>query len=675
MTKNKNLSRISLLRSYIGLKGFFVLIILVCFSSCGINARIKKADKKYEIGEYYAAGEMYRSSFYRISYKERKLRSEVAFKQGECYRKINYYRAPMAYQNAVRNKYQDSIVYLRWAQTLQYGGKYSDAAKQYKVYLETYPDSKVAQDGLEACLQVAQWRKKPTRYKVAQVKEFDERRTSAFSPVFIGESADALAFTSTRATNAQTKKKNSITGMGNNRIFTTRKNATGKWEKPEVLTNVNSETTNIDQGTTSFTSDGRTMYFTRAQSIQGQDKGTEICMSKRAGGEWSEPQMVKLFEDSTISVAHPTISANGEILYFVSDAPGGCGGTDIWMANKGLDSWENVSNLGENINTSEDEKFPTLRNDTTLYFSSTGHAGYGGLDLFKATRTADKDWQILNMGIPFNSNSDDFGITFAGEAEAGFFSSNRNDKSGYDKIYAFELPEQIFVLEGKVSAVNGDTLETSSVRMVGNDGTNAKIQTRKDGTFRLKLNKNVSYVMLGSSRGYLNQKQELSLPDLQKSKTYRVDFQLSPINKPVTMENVFYEFGKWDITPASAQALNELVKLLEQNQNITIELSAHSDQVGDAATNKELSEKRAQSVVDFLIKNGIESDRLTPVGYGQEKPVVADKSLNKKFPFIPIGQELNEQFVNSLPAAQQETANQINRRTEFKVLKTTYNLY
>ncbi len=662
------------LKACFSLKGFLIFLTVATLSSCSVSARIKKADKKYEIGEYYEAGDMYRSTFYRISYKERKLRAKVAFNQGECYRKINYYRAPAAYQNAIRNKYADSIVYLRYAQTLQYAGKYSDAAKQYTIYLENQPEHKVALDGLRACKEATAWRKLPSRYKVGMVKEFEERRVSTFAPAYIGESGTSLVFTSTRKGGGK-PKKSSITGIEGNKLFTTRKNATGKWEEVEVLAGVNSESENVDQGVASFTSDGRTMYFTRGQAISGQDKGAEICVSERAGGEWSEPQAIKLFKDSTITVGHPAISADGEVLYFVSDAPGGQGGKDIWKATKGSEGWENITNLGADINTMNDEMYPTLRFDSILYFSSTGHAGFGGLDLFKATPTGETSWLVENMGVPFNSQNDDFGITFEGDAEAGFFSSNRNDKRGYDRLYSFILPQLVLQIEGQVTTIDGDTLSSANIRLVGNDGTNARIQTKKDGTYRLKLNKNVSYVMLGSSRGYLNQKQELKIADIDQSKTYKQNFVLSPISKPVTMSNVFYEFGKWNITPDSEKSLQELVKLLNDNMNITIELSAHTDKVGDATANKTLSEKRAQAVVDFLIQSGIDKERLTPVGYGKEKPVVVDKNMNKQYPYLPLEQELNEAFIDTLPADQQEVANQINRRTEFKVLKTTYNLF
>ena len=284
-------------------------------------------------------------------------------------------------------------------------------------------------------------------------------------------------------------------------------------------------------------------------------------------------------------------------------------------------------------------------------------------------------WAVYNMGAPFNTNGDDFGITFAGNEEQGFFSSNRGQRKGLDLLYSFILPEMEFIVEGTVSDNNGEPIADASIRLVGNNGTNTKLQVRRDGSYKIKLQKDTKYVMLGTARGYLNQKQELNTLGLKDSKTYTQDFTLSPISKPVTMDNIFYEFGKWDLTPASETGLASLVKLLNDNPNITIELSAHTDYIGNDAANKELSAKRAQSVVNYLISHGIERERLTPVGYGEEKPVVADAALHQKYKFIPVDQELTEEFISSLNSDQQDICNQINRRTEFKVLRTTYKLY
>lgn len=665
----------------------------VALSSCGVKARIRKADKKYIIGEYYAAGELYRSAYRQIKAKDKPTKAYVAFQQGECYRYINNPKAVNAYKQAITNRYQDSIVYLRYAQVLHYQGKYTDAAKAYRTYLEAHPDNYVAQGGLYACQKIAEWRKEPSCYKVATAKEFNIKRASSFAPMYIGEDADALMFTSNRVTSKKHQKQSPITGVPINSLYTSRKNAAGIWEVPEktdglyeetaddttdkeedAVTSASNGATTADIGVCSFTSDGKTMYFTYAKPINGSDQGAKIYVSNRASGTWGEPQEVKLFADSTISCGHPAISYSGDTLYFASDAPGGYGGKDLYFAEYTNGEWVGITNLGPIINTAGDELYPTIRKDGTLYFSSNGHPGYGGLDIYKAI-PQDSTWLLYNMGLPFNSAGDDFGITFAGDSENGFFSSNRGQKKGFDLIYSFVLPEMVFLVEGVVSDNNGEYLTDAVLRLVGDDGTNAKIQVRRDGTYRLKLKKDANYVMLATARGYLNQKQTLNTLNLTDSKTYTQNFMLAPISKPVTMDNIFYEFAKWDLTPASEEGLNTLVKLLQDNPNITIELAAHTDKVGNAESNRILSEKRAQSVVNYLIAKGIDKERLTPVGYGKEKPVVADKALHKKHPFIPVEQELNETFIDTLTPEQQEICNQINRRTEFKVLKTTYKLY
>ena len=682
---------------------FYILtvltLVLLGLSACGINTKIKRADKKFAIGEYYDAADIYKSVYSRISPKKDKpLKARIAFNQGECYRILNHSRAASAYQNAVRYRYPDDIVYLRLAQVQQYQGKYKDAEKNYTLYLQTHPDDYVAQGGLYACRQIAEWKKQPSRYKVSLAKEFNQQRTSNFAPAYIGSDADAVMFTSNRQISKTKKiKRNSpVTGAQTFNLFSSRMDANGKWldialaeglydgegDNSQAGDSTDTDKTGtMETGVCSFTADGKTMYFTYSLPVNGQDLGTKIYRSDRAGGEWGEAREIKLFTDSSITVGHPAINATGDTLYFASDAPNGYGGKDIWMAELEGDTWINAQNLGPQVNTSGDELFPCIRADGTLYFSSNGHPGYGGLDIFKAVPQNKTDsnglmlWDLFNMAMPFNSNGDDFGITFAGNTENGFFSSNRGQKKGIDQIYSFYLPEMIFLVEGTVTDPQGEPISDGTLRLVGDNGTNQKIQIRHDGTYRLKVQKDAHYVMLASSRGYLNQKNEFNTLNLNDSRTYTLNFVLPLISKPVTMENIFYEFGKWDLTPESESGLQQLVKLLNDNPNITIELSAHTDLVGDDKSNAVLSEKRAQSVVNYLIKAGIEQERLTPVGYGETKPVVTDKALHDKYPFLPQDQVLDEAFILSLPKGQQDICNQINRRTEFRVLKTTYKLY
>ena len=416
------------------------------------------------------------------------------------------------------------------------------------------------------------------------------------------------------------------------------------------------------------------MYFTYSCPVNGQDLGAKIYTSTRASGEWGEGQELRLFADSSITVGHPALNAHGDTLYFVSDAPGGYGGKDIYMAILDGSNWGEIQNLGPQINTADDELFPHYRADGRLYFSSKGHPGVGGLDIFYAVRR-DSVWDLFNMGAPFNSSNDDFGITFAGTSENGFFSSNRGQKRGYDQIYSFTLPAMEFIVEGTILDTKGEAIADATIRLVGDDGTNVKAQVRRDGTYRLKLNKDTRYAMLATARGYLNAQQLMSTQGLNDSHTYKYNFTLPLISKPVKMTNIFYEFGKWTLTSNSEQGLNELVKLLNDNPNITIELAAHTDMVGNNDANKQLSLRRAQSVVDYLIQHGIKADRLTPVGYGEEKPVVVDEELHKQYTFLPKDQLLDEAFISTLTADKQEICHSLNRRTEFRVLKTTYNLY
>jgi peptidoglycan-associated lipoprotein len=320
--------------------------------------------------------------------------------------------------------------------------------------------------------------------------------------------------------------------------------------------------------------------------------------------------------------------------------------------------------------------FPYMRENGVLYFSSNGHPGMGGLDIFYANELEEGVWGVHNMMTPINSNNDDFGITFIAGKEKGLFSSNRGEKKGYDKIYEFELPAIEFLIDGKVTDMSGEPLGGATVRIVGDDGTNKKISSKSDGSFKLTLNKDVRYVLLGNCRGFLNQKEEAITLGMEDSKTFPIAFTLASIGKPVGLDNIFFEFGKATLTPESSTALDKLVKILNDNPNITIEIGAHTDRVGSAEGNLQLSGKRAQSVVDYLVKKGIEAERLTAKGYGKSQPVVVDKIVQKKYSFLKIGDTLDEKTIEAMDSDEKkEIADSINRRTEFRVLKTTYKMY
>ena len=651
--------------------------VLLCWvlllTGCGTTARLKKADRKYENGEYFAASEIYRKNNGKISTKnQRKLKAAVNFKLAECYYNTNNHtKAVRSYTSAIRYKHNDSIVYLHLAKSLLTTGKLKEAKKNFEIYLESYPNCVEAIEGIKSVDNAQTLASTFTRYKVSLASEFNSRKNSDFCPMFMGSDAESIVFTSNRTKSKNKKINNPITGVPNNDIYTVRKNNSGKWEEVELLEGtLNSDD---DEGVVSFSADGKTIYFTRC--LPNMPAG-QIYQSSRSGGEWTDPVLIQLFSDTTITVAHPAISPDGSKLYFVSDAQGGQGAKDIWIAVNEGGQWTVLENLGADINTSGNEMFPYVRHDGTLFFSSDGREGFGGLDIYMATQDSIGKWHVENMYAPINSSGDDFGITFNADNSTGYFSSSRNQRKPIDKIYYFELPELFYAIEGTAYDDKGESLGETTIRIVGDNGDNVKMRTKKDGTYRVNLALNTKYVMLASHRGYLNASYMFDTHGLIDSKLFENDFILTSLSRPVKMDNIFYEFGKWTLTADSETGLLGLVKILQDNPNIAIELSAHTDMVGNEASNRELSQKRAQSVVDYLIKAGIDKGRLTPVGYGESKPVVVSEELAEQYKlFLKKGDVLSPEFIETLTADQQEICNQINRRTEFKVTKTTYNLY
>ena len=653
---------------------YFLLILsaTILLQACSLKSKIKKADNQFEAGEYFAAGESYRKVFSKVPAKDKELRARIAFNQAECSRILNYSNAEPIYNNAIRFGYADSLVYLRYAQALQRNAKYKEAVKNYSIFLENDSLNKLAQDGIKVLEYVEFLKANPTAYTVKKFAEFNARRSYNFSPTFLNADAEVLFFSSNRVINNKSVQRNStVTGLQLSSIYSARKNAAGKWEKPASIgEEINSKST--DNGACCISPDGSTMFFTRATQIANSESGTKIMVSNRAGGTWSVPKELSIFKDSTVSVGHPALAADGETLYFVSDSQKGRGGKDIWKAKYQGGECKEIENLGKEINTEGDEMFPTVRHDGSVYFSSNGHAGLGGLDIFKAVPMKNNHWQVTSMGVPINSNGDDFSMTFEAKLDKGFFSSNRGESRGYDAIWSFELPQYEYVLEGKVVDENETPIPDALIKLVSNTGLNVRVQSKKDGTYRIKLDKNIECVMMASARGYLNKEGRLSTVGMSGNQLINQDFKLTTIYKPIQVENIFYEFGKWDLTAASEQGLKDLINILTSNPNITIEISAHTDYVGNQDANRQLSEKRAKSVVDYLIAYGIPAARLTSKGYGEDNPFVVNAATATKHSFLKENDILTESFITKLLPDQIEIANQINRRTEFRVTKTTY---
>lgn len=647
-------------------------LLLTVLWSCK-QLKLEDADRKFAEGEYFVAADMYNKIYRKTDRKKRDLRGQIALRLAESLRLINNpIRANAAYANAIRYNSGDNIIALQYARSLHKTGEYKQAAKYYEEFLKLYPNNKFAQNGLEGTKIAPNWKSNPTLYKVKRMELFNSRR-GEFSPMLLPPDYDQVFFTSNRD-EATGDTISGITGTKLNDIFMSRKDESGKWMKPEQVSSpIN--TTN-DEGTPAFSALGTAMFYTQAKADSANIALPSIYVSYRSGGSWNKGSKIEINKPDTTHVyAHPAPDESGEFLYFVSDMPGGYGGKDIWRAKMVGDLVEYVENLGEDINTAGEEMFPYMRNDSTLYFSSDGHIGMGGLDIYKAAyNKKTKRWNIENMMSPINSQADDFGITFEGENENGFFSSNRGDAKGYDHIYSFEYPVIRTSAEGYIVDTDDEFITNATIRVVGKDGTNMRFPGKNDGTYNMTVNPGTDYVFLASAENHLNTRMQLKTVIQERDSIYLVDFILTPINKPVVLENIFYDFDKATLRPESKEELDGLIDLLNVNPNVTIELSAHTDRKGSEEYNINLSQRRAQSVVDYLIKAGIEKERLTAVGKGKSEPKTVTKAIVKNYDFLKEGEILTEQFIEELPAEQQKMADQVNRRTEFKVLSVTYNL-
>lgn len=667
----------------------FMSVLALCamltLNSCGgYDQHMKKGDKFLALGEYYDASEEFKLAYRSLPAKEKKKRGIAALRQGNCYYMIKSpVRAISAYRNAQRYNVIDSLTSLRLGQMLLMNGSYRDAEKEFTAALTPPADDdtthfdvsaemeQLLRVGLESAKKAPKWKEEGSGYVVKKFAHLNGRR-SDYSPMLLGDQSDYVYFTSTR-NEAQGDEYSGITGVKCGDIFFCQKDDKGKWSKPAAVEGgLNTE---YDEGSTAFSVDGGTMYLTQCSTDPDYPRYAKIVTSNRSDASWSAANKFDLSRDTLSSFAHPAVSPDGKWLYFTSDMPGGKGGLDIWRVNIQGAYIGGVENIGEPVNTPGDEMFPAFRPNGDFYFSSNGHPGMGGLDIFLAKIDTTGHYKIEQLGYPLNSAGDDFGMTFEGMYNRGFFSSNRGDGKGWDHIYSFEKDEVLQILTGWVYEMDGYELPSAVVYLVGNDGTNMRINVKSDGSFTELLDPNVDYVMLATCKGYLNHKEEIRVPKVTESQEYTLQFPLPSISSPVLIRNIFFDFGKATLRPESSEALDKLVVMLEENPNITIELGAHTDYHSSEAFNMNLSQQRAKAVCDYLVEHGVNAERLTPKGYGETVPKTVSKKVAEKNPWLKEGDVLTEEFITALPDKEkQDFCDQINRRTEFRVLKTTYGI-
>ena len=648
------------------------LAVALMLHSCAADNAMRKGEKFLAIGEYHDAAEQFKKAYTKTPTKERQLRGQRALKMAHCYRHISStQKAISAYRNALRYNVATLDDRLDYARLLLKNGEYKRALTEFELLNDSMPNNVLVRNGLLSAKMAPKWKEQGSDYTVKKMTEFNSRRAD-YCPVLAGDQWDRLYFSSTR-NDALGDELSGITGAKPGDIFFSDKDDKGKWSKPQTIeSGLNTE---YDEGACCLSPDGSTMYLTQCLSDASYPRFAQIVTAQRSDASWGKTTPLLITNDTLSSYAHPAVSPDGEWLYFVSDMPGGKGGLDIWRMRLTANGPVGVENLGEPINTPGDEMFPTFRPNGDFYFSSDGHPGFGGLDIFIATVGEDGKYHLSHPGYPLNSQGDDFGMTFQGQLNQGFFSSNRGDGRGWDHIYSFYNPEIVQTIRGWIYEQDGYELTAGEARIVGTDGTNLRLGVRGDGSFDYVVKPGVDYIILAMCDGFLNHKEEIHVDSVKESKVYDLQFPLASISAPVLIDNIFYAFDKATLLPESKNALDSLILMLNENPNITIELSAHTDYRGAEAYNKKLSQKRAESVVKYLINHGIAADRLTAVGYGEEKPKTIRRKVAERYPWLKENDVLTEEFILKLKPEQQETANALNRRTEFKVLRTTYNMF
>ncbi|MFQ3333061.1 MAG: peptidoglycan-associated lipoprotein [Thalassomonas sp.] len=631
------------------------------------SRKMIKADKAFSLEQYVKAAELYKKAYQKT--KIRAVKAEIIFKQAECYRMSgNIKRAESYYKRAIKAKYPDVVVYLRYADVLRMQDDLVEAKIQYTKYLEMNPMDVNGEMGLKSCDFAMKWKDLPTRYKV-ELMPLVNSRNSDYSPAFGNGEYTEMYFTSSRK-GGLTDKVDDRTGEPFSDVYFTKINKKGKWSVPVVVAEPINTTGN--EGSVALNKRGTVMYLTQCKVEKKKALGCGIYVSKRKGKLWGALQLLQIKVDSNTSIGHPALSEDETILIFSSDLSGGYGGKDLWISVKGKrNTWSDPVNLGPMVNTPGDEMFPFLHTDGTIYFSSNGHVGMGGLDIYKTSQDANGAYKLpVNLKSPVNSSADDFSMIIEKDGERGYLTSSRDGGKGGDDIYQFELPPLQLALKGIVTdSKTGAIMTGIKVQLIGNDGTANEVETDNTGTYEFILKPLTSYEIVVNTEGYLNKSVNETTVGIENNKVFVVDLSVDPVKKEVILPRIEYDFNKYDLRPQSIADLDLLAETLKDNLNVVIELKSHTDYVGSNVQNNKLSQQRADACVAYLISQGIDAGQLVAKGIGEKEPFVIEAKDGR----FKEGDVLTESYIKKIRFKKnKEKANQFNRRTSFKVLREDY---
>ena len=669
-------------------KLFLILIVIVLGAAEPVCAQrrnpSKSADIAFDRKQYNVAIERYKKAYKKTGKKKyEEDRIHITYRLAECYRLTEAPKlAESQYKKLLKTEFpkENPIIYLHYADVLKRNKKYELAAEYYAIYNEMFPDDPRGFAALEDMQYIQEWIEFPSKYEVTRIKKINSK-AAELGVTWISNNYNEVIFSSTRE-GGITKEKDAITGQGFADFYVARMNKQGEWDEP-VLADEEGINSTGSEGTPFMNKNFSTMYFTRCPNHKKRESGCQIMKSSRTGSAWSEPVAVEIKTiDSLDVIGHPTLSSDELKLFFASERRGSVGGKDIWVAER-----ENTSekfgrprNLGVTINTEGDELYPYMRNDSTLYFASNGHGGMGGLDIFVTTLDSLGEWTTpVNLKSPINSIGNDYGIMFHPSEERGFFISNRDVKNGLDDdIYYFIEPPVLFTISGTIKNQSSlQYVEGATVKLSGSDGSSSTTNSGDKGNFlftnsQVKLN--TTYILSIEKKNFFSFTDTISTVGLEFSRDFNEEYEISVIpDMPIVLPDILYELSKWELRPQFEDSLRGLIELMQINPNITIELGSHTDCRDTHEKNDILSQRRAQSVCDYLVIRGIDPFRLTAKGYGERVPRTLQKDYTINGFVFKAGTTLTEDYINKLPNDDvKEFAHQLNRRSEFRVISKDY---
>ncbi|MCH1436774.1 MAG: OmpA family protein [Flavobacteriales bacterium] len=675
----------------------FIATIAISLNSFGQGKQLKKADAAFEQFEFHKAMKHYKRAYSKSNDRTQKI--DMSFRLAECARRIgNYRQAESYYKRTIKMRYDDPIAIYYLGMMQRNIGKYQDAVESFQLYMDKVPEDIRAQEAIVACELAIDWVNNPSRYAVSNMKvinsKFDDRM-----PAFGNKDFTQLLFTTARKgvtgrkISAQTgqyftdvwvsdlEKNKSKRGKG--------KKAKPKWKEPVSMAENSGGAedylnTKFDEGAVTLNERGNLIYFNRAIMERKEYHIPRVYSAIKKGGAWEQPIEINLPVDSNYMVIYPNLSADETTLYFVSDMPGGEGDFDIWMSeyDKRQDVWTTPVNLGPEVNTPDKEIAPYLHKDGTLFFASKGHVGMGGFDIFRATKRPSGQYgKVKNMKYPINSSFDDFGIIFSGQdAINGFFTSNRKGGRGGDDIWEAKLSDLKFIMEGLlVDEETTDPLQGVNVHIEGSDGTSFDAITNKSGLFSFGdqiIKQGVEYEVTYTKDTYVTvndtvSTQNLTINDFEVTDegflyTISVDLSMKVYRLPVVLPRIEYDLGSWELRNIAEKDLDNLVEVLETNPELRIQLRSHTDFRSSDEFNQELSQKRAEACVSYLIEKGIDASRLEAVGMGEVEPLVLSEDRNG----FKKGDVFTQEFIEGIRSKRKrDTAHQMNRRTDFREIE------